>query len=593
MATKFVRGIIFNSGSTTARASYMLKFIYELWGYCIYGGNALATPGFGALAGSTTIAVASNGQSLPQATINVASTAAAPTSGTIFVHTSTGSHAVAYTGKTGTTFTGCTGGTGTMSTGNVVNSFAATSIPGNFLGASTIIASGSNGLSLPQATINVVSTSTFPTSGTINVYTSQGTQIVSYTGVTATSFTGCTSGLGTMSTGGNVTSSSLLSIGSDGYTNATTIFRADGYTDFYSTTGNFISNMVGKQLVAWKSGSNTSEDGIYNIIAFKSPNNIVININNGGTPSGQADGYRPTVTTRSSINYRIVDIGAAGATTGIADGNFVIFQLDPTGVNTGQANSQIQLLLAASNLRFDGRMSPNGSWTGTAFGVDASGAIAPNNVSSTSFYNGATSNGFMSIFLVGDKSFLIGHSRDQTNNHGSGYHFHFEIPERLYSATADPNPLVMSLNGYHASANQQFVTAGTTYGYGGGFTMRCNDGVYRNYRGLAKATTGDGNAAFSGLASAAGIFGTSLTDLRVAITPVYGSVMSSQATLGLPGVAGQFSYVRCRLKTVRYANNTLTRFTRFDSGGDFLLLTNGLAVVWDKTVLPLTIFPFI
>lgn len=74
---------------------------------------------------STTIAAASTGQSLPQSTINVASTTGFPASGTIFVFTSTGVQTVTYTGGGGggTTFTGCSGGTGTMTTGNTVNNF--------------------------------------------------------------------------------------------------------------------------------------------------------------------------------------------------------------------------------------------------------------------------------------------------------------------------------------------------------------------------------------------------------------------------------------------------------------------------------------
>jgi len=69
----------------------------------------------------TTIAVASNGQVLPQATINVASAAAFASSGQILVRTTTGDQLVTYTGKTATTFTGCTGGTGTMATGSLVS----------------------------------------------------------------------------------------------------------------------------------------------------------------------------------------------------------------------------------------------------------------------------------------------------------------------------------------------------------------------------------------------------------------------------------------------------------------------------------------
>lgn len=69
---------------------------------------------------NTTIAAGSNGASLPQGTINVASTTGFPSSGTIFVTTAAGYQTVTYTGVTGTSFTGCTGGTGAMSTGGVI-----------------------------------------------------------------------------------------------------------------------------------------------------------------------------------------------------------------------------------------------------------------------------------------------------------------------------------------------------------------------------------------------------------------------------------------------------------------------------------------
>lgn len=65
----------------------------------------------------------------------------------------------------------------------------------------TTIAAGSNGQSLPQATINVASTSAFPATGSIRIITSAGVQTVTYTGKTATSFTGCAGGTGTMTTG--------------------------------------------------------------------------------------------------------------------------------------------------------------------------------------------------------------------------------------------------------------------------------------------------------------------------------------------------------------------------------------------------------
>lgn len=70
--------------------------------------------------GGTTIAAASNGATLPQATINIVAGASLLSAGTVTIVTSAGNQIITYTGKTGTTLTGCTGGTGTMSTGGLV-----------------------------------------------------------------------------------------------------------------------------------------------------------------------------------------------------------------------------------------------------------------------------------------------------------------------------------------------------------------------------------------------------------------------------------------------------------------------------------------
>src|ERR1019366_8659942 len=66
---------------------------------------------------TTAIASGSNGASLPQATIYVASTALAAT-GTVYIH----GYVVTYTGLGSGTLTGCTGGGGLMATGDTVSS---------------------------------------------------------------------------------------------------------------------------------------------------------------------------------------------------------------------------------------------------------------------------------------------------------------------------------------------------------------------------------------------------------------------------------------------------------------------------------------
>jgi len=188
-----------------------------------------AVPPTGPNAASTTVSAASNNQNLAvQTTVNVASTTgfASPT-GTALVATTTGLQTVAYTGVTGTSLTvPLNSGTGTMTTGCPVTQATTSETRGNTtyslkaeyewttaqnagVGATTITAA-SNGQALPQATINVLSTSTLSgASGTnpqtVVIATSAGAQTVTYTGTTSTTLTGVTGGTGTMTTGGAVT----------------------------------------------------------------------------------------------------------------------------------------------------------------------------------------------------------------------------------------------------------------------------------------------------------------------------------------------------------------------------------------------------
>ncbi len=68
----------------------------------------------------------------------------------------------------------------------------------------TTIALASNGASLPEGTINVVSTAGFASQGAFQVMVGGTVQTITYTGLTATSFTGSTGGTGTLATGQQV-----------------------------------------------------------------------------------------------------------------------------------------------------------------------------------------------------------------------------------------------------------------------------------------------------------------------------------------------------------------------------------------------------
>ena len=70
--------------------------------------------------------------------------------------------------------------------------------------ASTTIAAGSNGQALPQGTINVASTSGFPSSGSLVIATAVRNETIQYQAINATSFLGCTGGSSSMATGNTV-----------------------------------------------------------------------------------------------------------------------------------------------------------------------------------------------------------------------------------------------------------------------------------------------------------------------------------------------------------------------------------------------------
>ena len=78
--------------------------------------SVMADPANAVVPPHTTIAAGSSGATLPQATIDVASTSGWPTSGYLKVDGSL----VYYGGKTSGSFTGCSGGTATLATGDAV-----------------------------------------------------------------------------------------------------------------------------------------------------------------------------------------------------------------------------------------------------------------------------------------------------------------------------------------------------------------------------------------------------------------------------------------------------------------------------------------
>lgn len=184
--TSRIGGAVANSVSMAAEQQRCSSFVYHSIGQSIPTGvwtslgfdtNGLDVGPMHTLnTSSTTIAVASNGATLPTGTINVADTTGFPSSGSLLIKSPASANInvfVAYTGKTGTTFTGCTLGVGTLATGQVVT-VANEQITMAYGGLYAVAAqctwaannTGSRRIRVVQGGLLVVGESTVPTTNT-------------------------------------------------------------------------------------------------------------------------------------------------------------------------------------------------------------------------------------------------------------------------------------------------------------------------------------------------------------------------------------------------------------------------------------------
>lgn len=175
---------------------------------------------------------------------------------------------------------------------------------------------------------------------------------------------------------------SLMASGTDGYHPAVTGDQLSGECLFTSLSANFTVAMVGKALVIWKPNSDSSEDSIYVITRVVNSNQLMININTGGTPNPSTK--HPSMTLRTGVNYRVVDMEAAWQSLFAANnaaplGSFLVLNLDAASVNPGQGNaqgiSQIQLTHASRGFTND-----FGNFLGVAFGGSGQWIGSPLNI---------------------------------------------------------------------------------------------------------------------------------------------------------------------------------------------------------------------
>lgn len=471
---------------------------------------------------------------------------------------------------------------------------------------------------------------------------------------------------------------SLMASGTDGSHPAVTGDLFSGDMVFTSASATFSPTMVGKALVIWKPNSNSSEDSIYVITRVINSTQLQVNINTGGTPDPVTK--HPTMTARTNVNYRVVDM-ETGATAGISNGAFMVLETDASSINAGQGNSQIfmnhQAETHQNTSNYGGGVSAwagigisgSGSWDGSSMSVqtttgagvspitvttatphpyvtgqfvaitgvngntNANGIFQVTSTGSTTFqltgglsgwsswpgtlgtttgngtytsggtiYNAFQNDGYSCAFglnpntsqaytsgqtavtMIGDKTFLIAHIREQDLFQFNLYYwYHFEIPTRLYPTHQDRHPVAFMWNAFGQGG---VTTSSTGNGYGGGYIMRTHNAdpfPARSYRTLVKAMRGDGTP---------DVFGQNLSDYRIGYNTIAGTIPISDACLSLAGVANQYQLARCRLRTVKFTGTHVPKHHRIGLNGEFIQLQNGVCWPWDNTIQPLQLLLF-
>jgi hypothetical protein len=365
----------------------------------------------------------------------------------------------------------------------------------------------------------------------------------------------------------------LLQSGSDGFTTVG--------EPFFNTVGQntFSASWVGKWLTLWQSGSTCTDDSIYQITQWINSSSVRLNVFQGGTP--YTGSLHPSLTTRTNINYRLIDYAEA-ASAGISDQDYMVLQFaDAPLVNPGQALSQAKLRFSTT---YNGgnpivaiTMSPSGSWGLNSGSYDFTDPTSELDHSSNSGGWGnirGTCSGYISFFGAGD--FIIVHMATSANYHSDG--FHIEIPQRLYPQGDDPNPIAMMEWGEDTP-----VADDSTQQYCGGFYMHNPpDGTTMQYYGMMRGYDGSDQSSALGASNGRynGRYFNTFTN----------QFLFTDCTLAQANTPGQYQMARVRIRRARFIAPIIPSYQRVGNNGEWLHIVNGIMWPWDNTLLPYNLF---
>lgn len=397
----------------------------------------------------------------------------------------------------------------------------------------------------------------------------------------------------------------LVASGSDGFTNlGMSVFNTVGSNSFDPT-------VVGKYLVCWKSGSTSTDDSIYQINQWLGSSSVGVGTDSGGT-TFTTTGSRPVLTTRSSINWRVVDLTACQNLAGFVNGNHMVLQFNGANtVNPGQAASQAQVIMrpeggdpGGSGITcFNVRLSPSGSWDGnsvfvnesysefTADGTRSGPGGGGHSPTWFTYIDHATAG---TVTMMGDNTFMHlfigGEWVNGFGGAGGSSILSIEIPQRLYPQANDPN-LICAANMGNVGMS---IAAQVGYNYSSRYFPSPYDTLMRRWPLLSRCFTGSYwlPAVWTSSLQRANTERWSMN-----FNPILKKFMLTDAVIGMTSVnsqasaVGQFCFARARLRSCRFSPGGYPYLARAGDNGDrWIHAGNGIWWPWDHASIPVNIF---
>lgn len=432
---------------------------------------------------------------------------------------------------------------------------------------------------------------------------------------------------------------SVIATGNDGVT-------SDLGINFTSLSGSFNPSMIGKHITIWShTDPDSTDNSIYRILNVVGATQMQISPFSGGTRDITT--MKNNLTSRSALNYRIIDVVAASQLSINTDNYFVGTLSDGYTVNVGQASSQFQFKLKGSSTpfgQFNMVGSPTGTWVGTTIAAGSNSVALP-----TGTINVASTVGFPSsgtIFVTtatttatvtytgtnatqftgcsgGSGTMATGGSIGQftgtilteqtlpTNNytgttssasgtitliadktfmlgHIKSENSNISPDAGMYFYVIIPQRLYTQAQDPNPLTilvgGNNLITSVGTDSHSTKFHMIYSDNVTRACQLMTKNFVGDGTT------GTAYTFGPNLSPFLATQNRTH-RALYTEAIISNNAVAGHFALARAKLTQIAFTSSIFPSFHLFGDNGEFIHIGNGVLWPWDGSVMTYNLLP--